>query len=178
MVSSVSSGASALNSQSFAQLKQAQFAKADQNGDGGLSIEEFKAGAPQGAQAPKGAPSLDEAFTQFDSDRNGSLSQAELDSGFQSLSSNFGGNKVSGGNFLQLLQEQESLGSGKPAGGKPAGGKPASEEKTTAIDEFLDSINSDDDSEDDESNVLNFSSDASSLTSDFLNQLFGYQAAA
>lgn len=109
MVSAISNSVSSLNSQMMAQLRQAQFAKADQNEDGGLSLAEFLTTGPQENKAPpppQGLSSDSDLFTSFDSNTDGSLSQTELENGLKSIASNFGNEKLSSSNFTQLLQEQ------------------------------------------------------------------------
>ncbi|NBX66797.1 MAG: hypothetical protein EBQ96_07365 [Proteobacteria bacterium] len=88
----------------FSAQRQALFQKADANGSGGLSLEEFKSIGPKGANAPQGAPSATDVFSKFDANSDGELTQSELDSGaktaFESRLSQ--GGLVSGGNLVQL----------------------------------------------------------------------------
>lgn len=72
MISSI--GGSAYNIQTL-------YSKIDKNADSKLSLDEFKAGAPDDAKAPEGAPSLDEIFAQNDTDGDGFLSQEEFAAG-------------------------------------------------------------------------------------------------
>lgn len=98
MISSVGSSASYV---------QALFSRVDQNADSKLSVEEFKAGAPNGgANAPAGAPSLDQLFAQNDTDGDGLLSQDEFAAGAPKRRPQGPppGGALSGGNILQLNQ--------------------------------------------------------------------------
>lgn len=55
--------------------KPPSFDQIDGNGDGGLSLEEFKSAAPKGADSSKS----EELFKKIDSDGDGSISKAESD---------------------------------------------------------------------------------------------------
>lgn len=111
MVSSISSTSSAQSAliQALQQRLQDKFKTTDSDGDGKLTLDEFKAGAPQGANAPQGAPALDEIFASLDSNSDGSISQDEFTTGLASQGPPPGG-KISGNNTLQLLgQSDEDL---------------------------------------------------------------------
>jgi Ca2+-binding EF-hand superfamily protein len=80
-VSSVGSGMPSL--QQMRQFQQQAFSKADANGDGGLTIDEFKSigqSLPGGKSLPAGAPDAETAFGKIDTDKNGSVTQQELES--------------------------------------------------------------------------------------------------
>lgn len=57
---------------------QTMFAKTDTDANGSLTLEEFKAGAPDKSQAPVGAPPIEEVFAEADIDGDGSLTEAEM----------------------------------------------------------------------------------------------------
>lgn len=70
------------------QMMQQMFQKADADGDGSLTLEESKAGGPQGpngAQAPAGAPDISQIFAKIDANGDGSLSEDEFSTGFQKM---------------------------------------------------------------------------------------------
>ena len=80
------------NASAMAEMRQRMFSKADADGSGGISLDEFKElgkaqkkGGPEGAGKAGGAPDPTEMFSKFDADGNGELTQAELDSGMQSM---------------------------------------------------------------------------------------------
>lgn len=70
------------------QMREARFAKADKDGSGGLSLEEFRAGAPaessRGQAASAGGangPNLEQIYATLDGDGDGSLTAAEMEAG-------------------------------------------------------------------------------------------------
>jgi Ca2+-binding EF-hand superfamily protein len=70
------------------QMLQQMFQKTDTDGNGSVSLAEFKAGAksgPGGAQASQGAPDLSQVFTKMDTNGDGTLSADEFSTGFQSM---------------------------------------------------------------------------------------------
>lgn len=85
MVSGIgsTSGTQALFQQLQQLRAQEAFSKTDADSDGLLSLEEFKSGAPQGAQKSGQGPSLDDVFGSLDSDGDGSLTQDEFAAGAQ-----------------------------------------------------------------------------------------------
>lgn len=120
MISSVSSGYATIpNQMPSQQAKQEMFTLADQDGDGGLSLEEFKSAPPPppppggaaGGPPPSSsgeAQSIEEVFSALDTDEDGFLSQTELEEGRDELGPKFGDSQISSTNFLQLLEAQES----------------------------------------------------------------------
>jgi Ca2+-binding EF-hand superfamily protein len=89
-------------------IRDKMFQKADVNGDKGISIEEF---LEAGKEMPGGKGGVDdanarEAFGKIDSDKNGSLSQEEMSTFFDKLSSQMRG---------AMIDMQASMGGmGKP----------------------------------------------------------------
>ncbi|MBL6455559.1 EF-hand domain-containing protein [Belnapia sp. T6] len=78
----VSTSGSAGNAALVQQMRERLFSRADKDGDGSLSLDEFKAlarPAHAGATAESaGARAADAAFKALDSDADGRLSQAEM----------------------------------------------------------------------------------------------------
>lgn len=94
--------------QQVQQARLSAFQKADTDGSGGLSLEEFKAAGPKDANGnaiapPPGAPGVEDMFASLDSDSDGSLSQAEQDSGFGQKFEPGGQNRLSGDMITRLL---------------------------------------------------------------------------
>jgi hypothetical protein len=84
MTSSIG-GVSGLSHAGHAQMREQMFKKLDADGSGGIDETEF-------ANGPSGSGGMDSGiatalFKAFDSDSDGSLTQDELESGFQKLSS-------------------------------------------------------------------------------------------
>ncbi|MFV3076175.1 hypothetical protein [Niveispirillum fermenti] len=97
------------------QRAQEKFQAADADGSGGLSLEEFSAAGPKGADAnarAAGRPSAEDMFASLDSDGDGNLTQAEMETAFQ---------RMGDGTRRTLLDAQEQAGG---AGGPPPGGQP------------------------------------------------------
>ena len=111
MTSSIG-GYSGVSSASLAQMRQQMFQKLDADGSGGVDETEF-------ANGPSGSGGMDSGiasalFTAFDTDSDGSLTQDELETGFQKLSSSM---------RSVLIGTQESGGaSGGPGGMGGMGG--------------------------------------------------------
>jgi hypothetical protein len=70
------------------QMREARFAKADKDGSGGLSLEEFRAGAPAGSSRDQAGsagradgPNLEQIYATLDGDGDGSLTAAEMEAG-------------------------------------------------------------------------------------------------
>ncbi len=57
---------------------QTMFAKTDTDANGSLTLEEFKAGGPDKAQAPVGGPTAKDIFAKADVDGDGSVTEAEF----------------------------------------------------------------------------------------------------
>jgi hypothetical protein len=82
-------GTSGFSSAGLAQMREQMFKKLDADGSGGIDETEFATGSPGG---PSGSGGMDSGiasalFTSFDTDSDGSLTQDELETGFQKLSS-------------------------------------------------------------------------------------------
>lgn len=75
MVSAISGG---FDASRMADMRQKLFERMDANGDGGIDLDEFKAGAPRGGQGE--GPNPAEMFAKIDADGDGSISQDEHDS--------------------------------------------------------------------------------------------------
>ncbi len=75
MVAALSSNVSAQQTISLQAIRE-KFAQTDADASGGLSLEEFSAGAPKGIQGLEIAS--EDLFSQFDSDSDGSLSESEF----------------------------------------------------------------------------------------------------
>lgn len=109
-MSSISSSLSSSLLQQLQQTRQNQFQKADTDGNGGLSLEEFKVAGPKDAQGnaiapPSGAGSVEDLFTSIDSDGDGSLTQGELDAGFGQKAGGGKQSLLSSDMFSQLLSQ-------------------------------------------------------------------------
>lgn len=128
-ISSINSSSTyAAASVSRQQRAQERFEAADADKSGGLSLEEFQAAGPKdGEKVGRGGanrPSAEEMFARMDSDGDGSLTQTEMETAFQSMRSQTKG---------ALLAAQEEAGG--PAGGRPPGpppGPPPGEDSTDA----------------------------------------------
>jgi hypothetical protein len=110
-------GTSGFSSTSHAQMREQMFKKLDADGSGGIDETEFAAG-PSGSSGSSGMDSgiASALFTAFDTDSDGSLTQDELETGFQKLSSSM---------RSVLIGTQEQGGSGGPGGpGGPDGPPP------------------------------------------------------
>lgn len=110
MTSISSSSLSSSLLQQLQQARQNQFQKADTDGSGGLSLEEFKVAGPKDAQGnaiapPSGAGSVEDLFASIDSDGDGSLTQSELDAGFGQKAGGSKQSLLSSDMFTQLLSQ-------------------------------------------------------------------------
>jgi len=130
MTSSIG-GASGFSSAGLAQMREQMFNKLDADGSGGIDETEF-ANGPSGSTGSAGGMDSGIAsalFTAFDSDSDGSLTQDELDTGFQKLSSSM---------RSVLIGTQEDGGAGGPGGAggadRPHGPPPRPEETSESDD--------------------------------------------
>ncbi len=57
---------------------QTMFVKTDTDANGSLTLEEFKAGGPEEAQASVGGPTAEDIFAKADVDGDGSVTEAEF----------------------------------------------------------------------------------------------------
>lgn len=130
--------------------KPPSFESVDTDSSGGLSIEEFKAGAPKGADSSKS----EELFKAIDSDSNGSVTKEEQDA-FKS--------KVE-----QAQQQLQSFLFGLQAGGQSQTNSGESEEETDLFAQL--DANSDGSVAKDE--FLSAFSSGTSSSSDLLSKLF------
>ncbi len=84
MVSAISSGMSAV---SISQMQERMFKKMDANSDGKVDKDEmtsFQANGPQNGPPP-GAPSIEEIFSESDTDGDGALTKLEMEAGLSKL---------------------------------------------------------------------------------------------
>ncbi len=130
--------------------KPPSFESVDTDSSGGLSIEEFKAGAPKGADSSKS----EELFKAIDSDSNGSVTKEEQDA-FKA--------KVE-----QAQQQLQSFLFGLQAGGQSQSSSGESEEETDIFAQL--DANSDGTVAKDE--FLSAFSSGTSSSSDLLSKLF------
>ena len=130
--------------------KPPSFESVDTDSSGGLSIEEFKAGAPKGADSSKS----EELFKAIDSDSNGSVTKEEQDA-FKA--------KVE-----QAQQQLQSFLFGLQAGGQSQSSSGESEEETDIFAQL--DANSDGSVAKDE--FLSAFSSGTSSSSDLLSKLF------
>lgn len=88
--------------QMMAQMREQMFKRADNNGDGSLSKEEFTAAAPK----QNGGPDAAEMFSRIDNNSDGKLDQSEMDAFGQKMMQAFqgGAGSVSGGGAGDTLQ--------------------------------------------------------------------------
>ena len=105
MTTSGIGAASSMSSAQFAQMREQRFKSLDADGSGDINETEFAAG-PSGSGGMDGgiASAL---FTAFDTDSSGGLSQSELETGFQKMSSSM---------RSVLIGTQEANGSGGAGG--------------------------------------------------------------
>lgn len=130
--------------------KPPSFESVDTDSSGGLSIEEFKAGAPKGADSSKS----EELFKAIDSDSNGSVTKEEQDA-FKST-------------VEQAQQQLQSFLFGLQAGGQSQSSSGESEEETDIFAQL--DANSDGTVAKDE--FLSAFSSGTSSSSDLLSKLF------
>ncbi len=130
--------------------KPPSFESVDTDSSGGLSIEEFKAGAPKGADSSKS----EELFKAIDSDSNGSVTKEEQDA-FKTKAE-------------QAQQQLQSFLFGLQAGGQSESSGDESEEETDIFAQL--DANSDGSVAKDE--FLSAFSSGTSSSSDLLSKLF------
>ncbi len=122
-MTTITAGYGGQSSAALSQLRQQLFTQLDADSSGGIDETEFLQGA---SGSNSGAAGLSEsklkaAFTAFDGDGDGSLTQSELSTGFQKL-----GSAVK----AALIGQQEA----GPRGGRGAGGPPSADELLAKLD--------------------------------------------
>ena len=133
MISSISSS-SPSSMAAMAQMRSQKFSKADGDASGGLDVTEFQNLVAQGAgRAASDTSSVEEDFKAFDVDADGSLTQAELDAGFEQKMQAFRSTLATyGSDSAQSTQAAEG-----PSGphGRPPGPPPAASGEGTSSTE-------------------------------------------
>lgn len=119
-ISSISSSnAYAAAGVSRQQRAQERFEAADTGKSGGLSLEEFQASGPKDAEkagrSGGNRPSAEDMFARMDSDGDGSLTQTEMETAFQSMRSQ------TKGALLAAQEEAGGASGGRPPGPPPGG---------------------------------------------------------
>jgi hypothetical protein len=143
MMSGISGMGSMPNAQMMAQMQSKMFAKADGDGSRGLDIKEFSQmvkSSPMGSASGSDAK-LSETFGKLDTNRDGSLSKTELDSGAQDMMAQFkstvqsfsAGDTSSSDKSLQTLLD--SLGKASESGN--SGGTQASDGEGNSLKQFI-----------------------------------------
>lgn len=114
-----SSNAYAAAGVSRQQRAQERFEAADTDKSGGLSLEEFQASGPKDAEkagrSGGNRPSAEDMFARMDSDGDGSLTQTEMETAFQSMRSQ------TKGALLAAQEEAGGASGGRPPGPPPGG---------------------------------------------------------
>lgn len=138
-------------SSSLIQMLQQRFKEADSDGDDKLSLDEFTAAGPQGAQGSGGAkgPDPSEMFAKLDSDGDGSVSKDEFTTAFSKIGSEtksalldaqelFANADANGDGSLSEDEFAASAPKGPPPGGHggPPPGPPPSGDSASASDIF------------------------------------------
>lgn len=144
-------------SSSLIQMLQQRFKEADSDGDNALSLDEFKAAGPQGANGPPPAQASGAAefFAKLDSDSDGQVSKDEFTTGFSKIGSEmksalldvqelFANADANGDGALSEDEFAASAPKGPPRGGPPPGPPPSSGD-TSSISDIFDELDSDDD---------------------------------
>ncbi len=170
-------------SSSLIQMLQQRFKEADSDGDDKLSLDEFTAAGPQGAQGSGGAkgPDPSEMFAKLDSDGDGSVSKDEFTTAFSKIGSEaksalldaqelFANADANGDGSLSEDEFAASAPKGPPPGGHggpPPGGPPPSGDSTSVSDIF-DELDADGDGSlsEDEFAAIADKSDAVSASND------------
>lgn len=118
-ISSISGSPYAAAGVSRQQRAQERFEAADTDKSGGLSLEEFQASGPKDAEksgrSGGNRPSAEEMFARMDSDGDGSLTQTEMETAFQSMRSQ------TKGALLAAQEEAGGANGGRPPGPPPGG---------------------------------------------------------
>jgi hypothetical protein len=142
MISSIGSGASSGQAAAMAQMRSQMFTKSDTDASGGLDATEFQALVSHGPGGQRDASSVEADFKSFDSDSDGSLSQAELEAGFEqkmqafrSTVDSFGGAEGAGG----------PGGPGGPPPGPPPQGAAGAEGSDSSTSSTTESTDEEDD---------------------------------
>ncbi len=136
-------------SSSLIQMLQQRFKEADSDGDDKLSLDEFTAAGPQGAQGSGGAkgPDPSEMFAKLDSDGDGSVSKDEFTTAFSKIGSEaksalldaqelFANADANGDGSLSEDEFAASAPKGPPRGGPPPGPPPSSGDTASVSDIF------------------------------------------
>ncbi|MCC7038063.1 MAG: EF-hand domain-containing protein [Alphaproteobacteria bacterium] len=136
-------------SSSLIQMLQQRFREADSDGDDALSLDEFTAAGPPGAQGGGGAkgPDPSELFAKLDSDGDGSVSKDEFTTAFSKFGSGaksalldaqelFANANANGDGALSEDEFAASALKGPPRGGPPPGPPPASGDAASVSDIF------------------------------------------
>jgi len=140
-------------SSSLIQMLQQRFKEADSDGDNALSLDEFKAVGPQGANGPPPAQASGAAefFAKLDSDSDGQVSKDEFTTAFSKIGSEA---KSALLDAQELFANADSNGDGalsedefaaSAPKGPPRGGPPPSSGDTASISDIFDELDSDDD---------------------------------
>lgn len=123
-MTTITAGYGGQSSAALSQLRQQLFTQLDADSSGGIDETEFLQGASGSNSGTTGLSEskLKAAFTAFDSDSDGSLTQGELSTGFQKL-----------GSAVQatLIGQQDV---GPRGGGRGAGGPPSADELLAKLD--------------------------------------------
>jgi hypothetical protein len=134
MISSIGSGASSGQAAAMAQMRSQIFKKSDADASGGLDATEFRALVANGPGGAQDAASVETDFKAFDSNSDGSLTQAELDAGVEQKMQAFR-------STMDLFGGVEGSEGPRGPGGPPPGPPPAervaddSEGSTSSSDE-------------------------------------------
>jgi Ca2+-binding EF-hand superfamily protein len=84
MISGIGGASASYDVQDAAAMRKQMFQKLDQNGDGKVTKDEMSAAQPQDGQGP----SVDEIFSQVDTNQDGSIDESENDAFLQQMEAN------------------------------------------------------------------------------------------